>query len=342
MAKLRKRKTKDGYVYDVDFTYHRKRYIKSTKTSDLKIAKQILADIQGKIARGTFDLEEYEKKDVSLNKFFEEYMKHAESYKRPNTLRNERVYVRTFVQIVGNRNIRSVDLRLLDHWKAELLKTLSPVTFNIERRTLMAAFNVALKWKYIDSNPFPGLSKIKVEEKRRFFTEDETGRIFDLLDKDIQDPKKRRWANWNRQFKMYVEFLLDTGLRRQEAISLTKGQIDFAQNVIYIEKSKSKQFRTVPLTNRARNILLELGDNLFQSLSAETATHKFNDLMKSLKMTQFKLHSLRHTFATRLISRGADLYSVQQLLGHADIRTSMVYAKTDLATLQRTIEMLKN
>jgi integrase/recombinase XerD len=64
--------------------------------------------------------------------------------------------------------------------------------------------------------------------------------------------------------------------------------------------------------------------------------------MKRLNFKGFKLHSLRHTFATRLVSAGVDIYAVKELLGHQDIRTSMVYAKADTETLQRAVDVLKN
>lgn len=57
-------------------------------------------------------------------------------------------------------------------------------------------------------------------------------------------------------------------------------------------------------------------------------------------MEGFKLHSLRHTFATRLILLGVDIYTVSKILGHSDIKTSMVYAKTTLGTLQSAISRL--
>ena len=77
MAVLRKRTTADGFVYDVDFTYHGKRYLRSTKTSDHKIAKQVLGEIQGQIARGKFNLTDGDRKDILLSKFIQKYLAEA-------------------------------------------------------------------------------------------------------------------------------------------------------------------------------------------------------------------------------------------------------------------------
>ncbi len=80
----------------------------------------------------------------------------------------------------------------------------------------------------------------------------------------------------------------------------------------------------------------------FADLKPGAVTHKFNDLMKRINLTAFKLHSLRHTFATRLVAAGVDILAVKELLGHQDIRTSMVYAKADTETLRRAVEVLMN
>ena len=82
MAVVRKRRTMRGIVYDVDFRFKGRRHILSTKTADLALAKKIRDDIQGKIARGTFNLEEYEKKTIRLSQFFEDYFAFAKSFKK--------------------------------------------------------------------------------------------------------------------------------------------------------------------------------------------------------------------------------------------------------------------
>lgn len=123
-------------------------------------------------------------------------------------------------------------------------------------------------------------------------------------------------------------------------MSLHSGAIDLKNNVVFIEKSKGKRFRAVPLNTRARETLVELGDQYFSPISAATVSQKFNDLMKRLGFTNFKLHSLRHTFATQLVSKGVDLYSVKEILGHTDIRTSMIYGKADTETLRRAVSKL--
>jgi site-specific recombinase XerD len=107
-----------------------------------------------------------------------------------------------------------------------------------------------------------------------------------------------------------------------------------------VEWTKGKKYRTVPLNDRARHVLEKVAPDLFSGLKPETVSHKFNDLMKRLSMPQFKLHSLRHSFATKIIAKGADIYTVKELLGHQDIRTSMVYAKVSTDKLRDAVDKL--
>ena len=91
--------------------------------------------------------------------------------------------------------------------------------------------------------------------------------------------------------------------------------------------------RIVLLNRRANEILVSVGNNLFQDLNKTLVTHKFTYFVKCAGLSGFKLHSLRHTFATRLIAHGIDIDTVSKLLGHSDIRTTMVYAKVRLDLL---------
>lgn len=341
MACLRKRSIGTGVVYDVDFTFNGKRYIRSTKTSDLRLAKEVLHDIEGKIARGKFDLASYKKKHVRVTDFFKDYLELARSYKGAQTLLNERTYIRKFVAFAGDINLDAVDARLMDRWKAHTLAQVSEVTFNIERRVLHAAFNVAVKWGIISDNPVKHVGKAKPQEKRLFMTEDELAQVFALIDEDIAKVQIAKNRSFLLRFKLLLHFLLNTGLRRGEALRIGPANVDLKAGVVHVERTKSKQTRIVPLNQKAREVLREAGESPFVGLNGEHVSRKFAQYLRRAALSGFKLHSLRHSFATILISRGVDLYTVSRLLGHADIRTSMIYAKARMDTLQEAVDRLE-
>ncbi|MFZ1081396.1 MAG: tyrosine-type recombinase/integrase [Candidatus Kryptoniota bacterium] len=84
-----------------------------------------------------------------------------------------------------------------------------------------------------------------------------------------------------------------------------------------------------------------LAEHLFSTLRGSYVTHMFAQICRKAKLTGFKLHSLRHTFATRLIDHGVDVLTVSKILGHSDIRTTMIYAKVRLETMRNAIKLLE-
>ncbi len=222
-----------------------------------------------------------------------------------------------------------------------MLTAYSPTTYNIMWRTLHASFNVAVRWGYIDINPFGKISKVKVEQMRRYLTLGELQKIIEIHDQDMANPRKHHRYAFNAKFRLLVEFLLLTGLRRQEVLSLTIDRVDMQGDVIFIERTKSKTFRTIPMHPRVRGIIEQLGESLFLDMKPSSVSHRFARLVVRAGLSKdFKLHSLRHTFATNLVSKGVDISVIQNLLGHADIRTTLVYGKTTVETMKKDIRKL--
>jgi integrase len=342
MACLRKKNQQDGFVWVVDFTYEGRRSIKSTKTNDKNLATKILKDIEGRIARGTFDMNRYEKNHVLLEAFFKEYFEYAKSFKGAKTISNEITCGRQFVAYFGNVSLRALsNPRILDKWKASVLGRVSPTTFNIHRRFMHAAFNVAIKWGYLDENPMATIKKEKPHEQRLFMTKDELGSVLDLIVKDRSLPSTATRLEFLRCFQLLVIFLVNTGLRRQEAIRLTIADIDLEKRLLHITHTKSKKVRIIPMNDTAYQALREVGPALFSILDMEYASRTFGKYVKRAKMTGFHLHSLRHTFATNLIAMGVDIYTVSRLLGHSDIRTTMIYAKSNTDLLKTAVNLLE-
>lgn len=150
--------------------------------------------------------------------------------------------------------------------------------------------------------------------------------------------------------KAMLEVLYATGLRVSELISLKLGDLDFDKGVINCFGKGSKQ-RRIPIGNSAINYLkryfsvrdkLLLGnssDHLFVDLGGYPLTRqKFWRLIKSYgqqaKIDYVTPHMMRHSFATVLLRNGADLRSVQMMLGHSDISTTQIYTHVTNDTLQ--------
>jgi len=135
-----------------------------------------------------------------------------------------------------------------------------------------------------------------------------------------------------------VAVALHTGLRRSEEFHLRWEYVDFATGVLTVPRSKHGEVRRVPMNETVRDILASLPSRLrspfvFPSATGETALDSQNFVnrvfVKALKaagIADFTWHCLRHTFASRLVMKGVDLRTVQEVLGHKTLSMTLRYA----------------
>ena len=130
-----------------------------------------------------------------------------------------------------------------------------------------------------------------------------------------------------------VIFLIDTGLRLSEALRLT--QADIEGNLILVWDGKTGH-RSVPMTTR----VLEIAGHLPFKITKRQAIYQWSKCREALGLGDVVLHTFRHTFASRLVQRGVDLYKVKALLGHSTIATTERYAHLAPQNLQDAISVL--
>ncbi|MBO7308007.1 MAG: tyrosine-type recombinase/integrase, partial [Kiritimatiellae bacterium] len=149
------------------------------------------------------------------------------------------------------------------------------------------------------------------------------------------------------------EFLYSTGCRISEAISVKWGDIDFSRGTLIVTGKGSKE-RLVILGSKALAALLRLKDHLsatggalvlgdshiFLSDRLEKASARFIERRMKTYLREAGLpedlspHKLRHSFATHLLDAGADLRSVQEMLGHASLSTTQIYTHVSVERLK--------
>ena len=259
----------------------------------------------------------------------------------------------------------------IERWKMQRLKAgLAPVTVRRDLAELKAALSRAVKWGYMSSNPARNV-KVKVERhfRVRYLTDPERKALLSAL--EARDKKKREARESGNVFRIergytqkpelgeYADYLtplvllvMNTGLRRSEALSLTWAQTKLSDNphlTVLAAHAKSGKTRHVPLNSTAVDVLKRWGKQsdrqglVFPSpaggqfKSIKTAWGK---LMKDAKIKDFRFHDLRHDFASRLVMAGVDLYRVKELLGHGSIEITQRYAHLAPHTLAEAVEVL--
>ena len=182
----------------------------------------------------------------------------------------------------------------------------------------------------------------------RYFYEKELNKLFDVVMADTSLLGLRN--------RLLLEILYGTGARVSEAAGLTLGMLDQATRVITII-GKGNKTRIVPYGQYAADALASylrdarpqllakspvMHDKLFvnqrgQALTASGIEYILKQLAKKAGLTQMiSAHMFRHTYATDMLNNGADLRTVQQLLGHSSLSTTQIYTHVTTDALQKS------
>ena len=206
---------------------------------------------------------------------------------------------------------------------------------------LTIALNYAVKKDFLQSNPFKkldGFEKIHNEQsKREYLTAEE-------LQKLAETPCKSEALKRAYMFSAY------TGLRISDIKGLQWQHIITTNGTKRVEKmqQKTKYIVSVPLSSKALQWLPEQGEapetaNVFTLLPKSTLCKYMREWVQNAGIKKkITFHTARHTFATLLLTMGADLYVTSKLLGHTNINTTQIYAKIIDKKREEAINLLDN
>ncbi len=174
-------------------------------------------------------------------------------------------------------------------------------------------------------------------QRERYLSADELQRLLAVMD-DV-NPET---CESNRATVAAIKLLLLTGTRREEALNAKWNDINIQQRTWLLPKTKSGKHRYVQLNAAAIALLnsitpLEGCEYVFVNPRTKTRIHTpvkaFKRLLEKANIEDFRIHDLRHHFASTAVNSGATLYVVQQLLGHASSVTTQRYAHLKNETL---------
>ena len=245
-----------------------------------------------------------------------------------------------FLESRGGKDIKRIDYFLLRKLLSVLTeKKLNKRTLSRKISTMKSFFKFMLREGLIKSNPASSLIYPRLDKPLpNFLTEKEVISILKL-------PKGNELLALRD--RAILEFLYSTGARVSEMVSLKMENVDFVSAIAKV-RGKGRKERLLPLGEPALNSLKKYidkrGDNnpsLFINKRGGTLTDRgvrdiiYRYIKKAAIPSKVSPHTFRHSFATHLLNRGADLRSVQELLGHSSISTTQIYTHL-------TIDSLKN
>lgn len=284
-----------------------------------------------------------------MNKDIQLFIKYLESEKDASyfTLKSYREDLKLFAQFMGEKDLRKASHLDLRRFIA-FLKTRGDSRRTMARRLscLRSFYKFLLREGLITKNPCVGITPVKQEKLLpKFLSYEELVRLIESRNKD---------NFYSIRDRAIIETLYSTGMRVSELVNLNVQDIDFIAEVVKVY-GKGKKERLLPVGRQALNAIriylkerekLGFGNktplflNRYGYRITERSVHRIikKSALQAGVTTEISPHTLRHSFATHLLDRGADLRSVQELLGHASLSTTQIYTHLTLEGLKKIYE----
>jgi tyrosine recombinase XerC len=262
-----------------------------------------------------------------------------------HTITNYNVDFEMFKAFLGDRDIGTIDHLVLRRFLAELrTKNYAKRTVARKLASLRSLFRFLYREGLIKKNPITAISTPKLDKKLPIFLD------VDKVAKLLQCPPDDNIAGLRDRALM--ETLYSTGIRVSELVGLDVDDVDFISGVVKVFGKGSKE-RIVPIGEPALKAIRKYidkrqeekvkdNDAIFlnksqRRLSDRSVRRVINKHIRTCSIVEkISPHSLRHSFATHLLDRGADLRSVQELLGHMNLSTTQIYTHV---TMKRMTEI---
>ncbi len=267
-----------------------------------------------------------------------------------NTLNTYRRNLNSYIQFVNEKNVEDLSKitpnLILEYLLSLQKKGISPRSIAQHLSTLRGFYKFLCNEQIINTNPIDGLDTPRLTKKLpHFLTEGEIEQIFRVA----ETTKKNR----ERDLAI-LELFYSCGLRVSELSNITIHDLSLNEGILRV-RGKGDKVRIIPVGNKAIERLnewlriREMGKvkspAIFLSKTGKAMSRitlwriiKHYAMLAGLS-DRVTPHTLRHTFATHLLNRGADLRVVQELLGHSNISTTQIYTHV---SVERITQAHKN
>lgn len=351
---LRKIRRKSGISYLLDYTVNGKR-TRECVGSNKQTAQEIRVYKAHELATGKFNITSAKQIIKSLDDITSEFLILKEGEIRKTSLTRYKNYLAPFQEFFSYyfpevaANISLLKTQYLQEFLRDFQKNKYTTKTKWSKKTLNGLivvlkqlFSFAVKREYLTKNPAKDINVYKdaSKEKVEFFSQSD----LDLL-----------WSKVDTFWLNFLKFIANTGLRKAEAINLKweSVSLDGQNPQIWVLsdnewKTKSGKSRVVPLNDNALEILnkIHTKDSEYVFLSREGRKIHPDKPLHALKTALEKcklkgdVHKLRHTFASHAVMSGMDLFTLAKILGHADIKTTQIYAHLSPSFLQDAVSKI--
>lgn len=296
------------------------------KASDEQFKKRYLPD-------------EPKTKEITFSEFADEYLDLVKNTKK-SWKGDESVLNCGLREKFGNMQLSSIQPKHVEDYINYKLKNVNRGTANLHAALLRRIINKAKQRGYRVPGMNPVIHREHIKEvapKDRTLTFEEEARLL---------------AHSPERLRPIVVTALHTGMRKKEILGLEWRDVDLDYRKIHIraERSKTHQDRHIPIDNELLSVLEDLHRNNSHSeyVFTKDGVNPYADIQESFakarddaEIKNLHFHDLRHTFATRAVKAGVDLFSLMKFLGHKDVTTTQRYVNLRGVDLLPAIEKLE-
>jgi len=311
---------------------------------DQKTAKTVERDLQVKAAQGKW-LGIEQVKRISFTDLCKEFIK-KQAGKAPNTLIRYKQNIRLHLQpALGNVNLGDLRAKQIEDYVQSRAQVAKPNTVNTELQQIKTMMNCGVRWGYLHESPARGIKGIRVAEKEPpCITREQVAALLEEC------------QGW---FHTFVAISLNTGLRLGETLALEWEDVDLRNGVIKVRSdeeftTKSKRNRTVSVSAFLREVLSKAPRSVRDGKKCphviftrngkpphhRIAQREFKKALERAGLPHFRVHDMRHTFGTTLAANGVGVRDIMAMMGHSDIKTTMIYLHASPDRMARAVENL--
>jgi integrase len=291
-------------------------------------ARNRALDLRKKVSEGVDPLgeREQERTQPTIKDLCDQYLEgYAKAHKRPKSIKDDKQKINaTILPHLGKLFVSTVTKRDLEALHESLKAT--PYLANRVLALLSKMFTLAIGWDWRTDNPVRGIPRFGEDKRERWLQPEELHRFIQALD-----------AHHDQNKADALRLLLLTGSRKGEVLSAEWPMFDLQQGVWTKPSShtKQKQIEHVPLNVQALELLNKMIGQcngtgfLFPGKSEGHLTNLLQTwslVCKAAGLSGVRVHDLRHSYASYLVSNGVSLHIVGKLLGHTQPQTTQRYA----------------
>jgi site-specific recombinase XerD len=312
-----------------------------TGVQDRRVAAEIFAAWQVQLARERWLGIPAPKPTHTVQELVAEYRSKVTPRKAATSQRRDHVVLTRFTKRWGTLALDHLSSKMIEDYLTERLEDVTLATVSKELGILKSAYTRAMRWDWVSTTPFRGITlNQEGEERVRWLTDAEEAQLVATA------------APWLREIILVG---LDTGLRRSNLVGLQWSWVQEQGTVLVVPRQQVKGKKAtvmIPLTTRAARIIQRQvrhghsADVFTQSDGRGYALEQVGmAVMRTAKQAQLpgvSLHVLRHTFISRLVQAGRPLPEVAALAGHRDITMTLRYAHLAPSHLRAGIQALED